>query len=576
MANTTEIYSCDPKHDLSMIDLCQYIRRNNDVCEGGYLVFAFSLLCLVYFIIILLTSADDYFSVNVSNIVVHFEIYFILNSIKQPFLRSPDFFNSLASVLSSKHPKAGLAIGELLGGITFVSLIVAGSVAMVQPFKIMRRPFIRDIIFFGVTFAILLVAFLTGNTVRIWLPLSFLVLYILYAVTFLGGPYLRRRFEIAKAEVEDQISRRPTSVDIRVTVVSEPETRPTSRQSSYYNHHDSMKTPEVLTRNNSVSSFKQKAINFIDHHHLFVSEDEAPEEKIYISKTRKSIFVTDARSRATSSVTGNHIKMWIDVNPWDGDEFKESNIMEKVFFIIKQPIFLAFNITNPGSNEYNKCLTAIQVLICPLIFLTCFQISLIVPSYGGPGIWAYVLVISIIASVVIFYFTDESKEPHYYKILNTFAGFAMSISFIYAVATEIVGIAGLLGLISGMSHEIIGLTVLAWSNSVGDLFSDTAIAKKYPRIGFTSATGGVLFNILFGFGLPFLIAVIQGKEITLQFTTVTKVLLAFVSLSFFYSFCVLVLIRKFKVDKFYAVGLFVIYGAFIVSAILAETGVLKF
>uniref|UniRef100_A0AC35TW19 Na_Ca_ex domain-containing protein n=1 Tax=Rhabditophanes sp. KR3021 TaxID=114890 RepID=A0AC35TW19_9BILA len=412
MANFTEVTACDPSHGLSMIDLCQYVILNSDICEGGgfiqyvqwtmcqdtlfarYLVFAFSLVCLVFFIMVLLTSADDYFSVNVASIVEHFKIS--QNVAGVTFMAfangAPDFFNSLASVLSTKHPKAGLAIGELLGGITFVSLVVAGSVAMVQPFHIMRRPFIRDIAFFGITFAILLVAFLTGKIVYIWLPLTLLVLYILYAITFLGGQYLRKKFEIAKAE--KQISRR-TTIDIKVIGVDDSEADPPSRQSSSYNHHESIKTPEVLTRTNSVSSFKQKAINFIDQHHLFVSEHEIPEEKIYISKNRKSIFVTDAGDRATSNVTENDTsspvpdwlkrreqmneknilhKIWIDVNPWDSDEFAELNIFEKV-------------------------------------------------------------------------------------------------------ATEIVGIAGLLGLISGLSHEIIGLTVLAWSNSVGDLFSDIAVSK---------------------------------------------------------------------------------------------------
>uniref|UniRef100_A0AC35U335 Na_Ca_ex domain-containing protein n=1 Tax=Rhabditophanes sp. KR3021 TaxID=114890 RepID=A0AC35U335_9BILA len=838
MANFTEVTACDPSHGLSMIDLCQYVILNSDICEGGgfiqyvqwtmcqdtlfarYLVFAFSLVCLVFFIMVLLTSADDYFSVNVASIVEHFKIsqnvagvtfmafangapdFFnslasvlstkhpkaglaigeLLGGItfvslvvagsvamvqpfhimRRPFIRdiaffgitfaillvafltgkivyiwlpltllvlyilyaitflggqylrkkfeiakaekqisrrptidikvigvddseadppsrqsssynhhesiktpevltrtnsvssfkqkainfidqhhlfvseheipeekiyisknrksifvtdagdratsnvtendtsspafangAPDFFNSLASVLSTKHPKAGLAIGELLGGITFVSLVVAGSVAMVQPFHIMRRPFIRDIAFFGITFAILLVAFLTGKIVYIWLPLTLLVLYILYAITFLGGQYLRKKFEIAKAE--KQISRRPT-IDIKVIGVDDSEADPPSRQSSSYNHHESIKTPEVLTRTNSVSSFKQKAINFIDQHHLFVSEHEIPEQKIYISKNRKSIFVTDAGNRATSSVTENDTsspvpdwlkrreqmneknilhKIWIDVNPWDSDEFAELNIFEKVLFTIKQPIFFVMNLTNPlGNKEWNKYLTVLQIFVCPMIFLTCFQISFINPSYGGPGLWAYFLGPSFIVAAVVFYFTDESKEPHYYKIIATFAGFAISISYIYAVATEIVGIAGLLGLISGLSHEIIGLTVLAWSNSVGDLFSDIAVSKTYPRMAYTAATGGVLFNILMGFSIPFLIAVLQGKDVSLQFTPVTKVLLFFVSLSFAYSLC-FVVIRKFKIDKFYAIGLYVIYVAFLISAILAEAGVFK-
>ena len=34
------------------------------------------------------------------------------------------------------------------------------------------------------------------------------------------------------------------------------------------------------------------------------------------------------------------------------------------------------------------------------------------------------------------------------------------------------------GSIIGLSHAILGLTVLAWGNSIGDLVADVAIAKS--------------------------------------------------------------------------------------------------
>ena len=34
------------------------------------------------------------------------------------------------------------------------------------------------------------------------------------------------------------------------------------------------------------------------------------------------------------------------------------------------------------------------------------------------------------------------------------------------------------GVLSGVSHTILGLTVLAWGNSVGDLSTDVAMARK--------------------------------------------------------------------------------------------------
>ena len=51
----------------------------------------------------------------------------------------------------------------------------------------------------------------------------------------------------------------------------------------------------------------------------------------------------------------------------------------------------------------------------------------------------------------------------------------------------------------GLSDAILGLTVLAWGNSIGDLIADTAMAKRgHPRTGFSACFGGPLFNLLLG------------------------------------------------------------------------------
>ena len=54
-------------------------------------------------------------------------------------------------------------------------------------------------------------------------------------------------------------------------------------------------------------------------------------------------------------------------------------------------------------------------------------------------------------------------------------------------------------MVFGLSDAILGLTVLAWGNSIGDLIADTAMAKRgHPRTGFSACFGGPLFNLLLG------------------------------------------------------------------------------
>ena len=41
-----------------------------------------------------------------------------------------------------------LLLGELFGAGVFVTTVVAGSICIVKPFKLMERPFLRDVVFY--------------------------------------------------------------------------------------------------------------------------------------------------------------------------------------------------------------------------------------------------------------------------------------------------------------------------------------------------------------------------------------------------------------------------------------------
>ena len=61
---------------------------------------------------------------------------------------------------------------------------------------------------------------------------------------------------------------------------------------------------------------------------------------------------------------------------------------------------------------------------------------------------------------------------------------------------------------------ILGLTVLAWGNSVGDFIADTSLARAgNPRMGAASCFGSPLFNLLIGFGLSVTFATADGSYV---------------------------------------------------------------
>jgi sodium/potassium/calcium exchanger 6 len=58
---------------------------------------------------------------------------------------APDIFSALAAV-SQQRPE--LVLGGLFGAGVFVTTAVAGAVSVSRPFKLMERPFLRDVTFY--------------------------------------------------------------------------------------------------------------------------------------------------------------------------------------------------------------------------------------------------------------------------------------------------------------------------------------------------------------------------------------------------------------------------------------------
>eukprot|EP00890_Picochlorum_soloecismus_P005714 jgi/Picsp_1/6143/NSC_03497-R1_cation calcium exchanger 4 len=86
-------------------------------------------------------------------------------------------------------------------------------------------------------------------------------------------------------------------------------------------------------------------------------------------------------------------------------------------------------------------------------------------------------------------------------------GFALAATWIDKIATEIVSIIRFFGILGGVSPAILGLTVLAWGNSLTDFFSNISMAGKSKdgvSMAMTACFAGPLFNLLIGLGVGFL------------------------------------------------------------------------
>ena len=110
---------------------------------------------------------------------------------------SPDLFSTFSAM---RVGSGSLAIGELIGAAFFITSVVAGSMAIVNPFKVSRKSFLRDLCFFAGAVAFS-VGFLADGKLTKWETSSMIGYYLTYVIVvvmatwYWGKRSSRRRTE---------------------------------------------------------------------------------------------------------------------------------------------------------------------------------------------------------------------------------------------------------------------------------------------------------------------------------------------------------------------------------------------
>ncbi|CAG8573941.1 11296_t:CDS:10 [Ambispora leptoticha] len=145
----------------------------------------------------------------------------------------------------------------------------------------------------------------------------------------------------------------------------------------------------------------------------------------------------------------------------------------------------------PKDQRWNRCLTSTQFLLAPIFAVT-------VLTLGNDTAGKYILYsffVGIISSILCYSCTKDDEPPPFYTFL-CFFGFAIGMVWIFLVANEVVALLQALGLIMGLSDAILGLTIFAMGNSLGDFVANITIAKMgFPMMAMSACFGGPMLRI---------------------------------------------------------------------------------
>lgn len=273
------------------------------------------------------------------------------------------------------------------------------------------------------------------------------------------------------------------------------------------------------------------------------------------------------------------------------DSQKEDHIHEKTssgFFpaikkiskIWEAPVSLLLKLTIPQTSpsEWSRFYQSANIALCPLALLySCksfmpmnHPVIFLIPQMHLP-LWSVVLFSS--SSLALLHYIVEKEPPKTEQIHVVLVAFVMSVFWISNVAGELLNCLAALGLILNLSPAILGLTVLAWGNSVGDLVADVAVARAgQPALAMAGCFAGPMFNMLIGLGTALVIqtAKVFPEPYVLHFHVSIVIAFVFLFLSLMGSLLV-VTWSRFRVPRFWGFCLVGLYIFFIfVSLIIAK------
>lgn len=166
------------------------------------------------------------------------------------------------------------------------------------------------------------------------------------------------------------------------------------------------------------------------------------------------------------------------------------------------------------SEDYNRSLLAYSITLSPLWiswYLTTKVDNLdpycisdnsddVVNEYCFPSVILPFCFSSIIGCIVLKY-APATDLPLRYSLPVSMYGFVIAASFIDVISDQLVNVLEFIGVCLRIPSTIMGMTVLAWGNSVGDYTTNGALAAKgLGDMSMAACFAGPSFNLLIGLG----------------------------------------------------------------------------
>ncbi|EOY30239.1 Sodium/calcium exchanger membrane region - like 10 [Theobroma cacao] len=534
---------------------CEYLVAHPECTAGGFfnyikflycgcekfsfLGFAVLALWLVALFYLLGNTAADYFCCSLEKLSSLLKMSPTVAGVTLLPLGNgaPDVFASIAAFVGKDAGEVG--INSVLGGAVFVTCVVVGIVSLCiteKRVQIDRNSFVRDIGFFLFSL-IWLFLFLTVGEVTVGTALLFVLLYVIYVLAVALNEIARTNVRVLKLGYLTPL------LPVKGGTFSNGNEE---GDSIYASLLASDSKSDVPCLENSLP------------HWMWASQ-----VAIYSSESIDS----------TKSIWG-----------WNDEETlkdQSSFSCSKFLSFLELPLALPRRLTIPIVEEerWSKGYAVASATLAPILLAFLWNIKDDAGRLSKEIIYFIGVTFGGILGVPAYLYTTSDQPPLQFLLPWVVGGFFMSIVWFYIIANELVALLMAFGVIFGINPSILGLTVLAWGNSMGDLMSNVALAMNggdSVQIAMSGCYAGPMFNTLAGLGISLVLGAWYKKPAPYIVPRDSSLFctMGFLAIGLLWSFIVLPQ-NDMRPNKTLGVGLIAIYLTFLVVRVSTSMGVLS-
>lgn len=520
---------CRPKGYLN------YLRLFYCVC-GSHPVFGYT--CLVFWLVLLFyllgNTAADYFCPSLESLSKVLKLSPTIAGVTLLSLGNgaSDVFSSIISFMGTSNGDVGL--NSILGGAFFVSNVVTGIISIcVGPSEIAvdKTSFIRDACFFLLALSSLLVIITVGK-INVWGAMAFTSLYFVYVFFVSTTHFCRKKYGATAASLFDT-GAPPLPVD------------------------DGGAT-DAGGKRRQLGAPLLTGVELDDP----ISPPKVP-------------------PTAASACDGdNHRKLHPACSALRSAATRHAS---QVLTLLELPLYLPRRLTIPDVSEerWSKFYAVSSVTLAPLLLAALWSSQRGgMSSSASAALYLVSLSIGLVSGGAAFLTTEKARPPSKFLFPWLGGGFLMSVVWTYIITEELMSLLVSLGAILGISPSILGLTVLAWGNSLGDLIANVAMALNGgpdgAQVAISGCLAGPIFNTLMGLGLSLFFS--SWGEYPAS-TIIPRDPSLFQTIGFLMSGLLWALVilpgRGMKLDKVLGVGLLSVYLCFLSLRVAQYLGVME-